>query len=146
VIAKRLNDALSAPVALDGRTVYTSGSIGVLLPGELPASAEEVMRDADAAMHAAKRRGMGRSAVFDAGMRGRAMERLELEADLRRALETDELVPTSSRSWRPGPARSAASRRSRALSTRSAGWYRPASSSPSARRPADRAARPPAHG
>ena len=72
---------------------YTSGSIGVLLPGELPASAEEVMRDADAAMHAAKRRGKARYALFDAGMRGRAMERLELEADLRRALETDELVP-----------------------------------------------------
>ena len=93
VIAQRLNDALSAPVSLDGRTVYTSGSIGVLLPGEIPAGAEEVMRDADAAMHAAKRRGKGRAAVFDAGMRGRAMERLELEADLRRALETDELVP-----------------------------------------------------
>ena len=93
VVAQRLNDALSAPVVLDGRTVYTSGSIGVLLPGELPAGAEEVMRDADAAMHAAKRRGKGRSAVFDAGMRGHAMERLELEADLRRALETDELVP-----------------------------------------------------
>jgi diguanylate cyclase (GGDEF)-like protein len=92
-IAKRLNDALCEPVSLDGRTVYTSGSIGVLLPGELPASAEEVMRDADAAMHAAKRRGKARYALFDAGMRGRAMERLELEADLRRALETDELVP-----------------------------------------------------
>jgi EAL domain-containing protein (putative c-di-GMP-specific phosphodiesterase class I) len=78
---------------LDGRTVFTSGSIGVLLPGELPTSAEQVMRDADAAMHAAKRRGKARYELFDAGMRGRAMERLELEADLRRALETDELVP-----------------------------------------------------
>jgi Diguanylate cyclase, GGDEF domain len=60
VIAKRLNDALSAPVSLDGRTVYTSSSIGGLLPGELPVSAEEVMRDADAAMHAVKRRGKAR--------------------------------------------------------------------------------------
>jgi diguanylate cyclase (GGDEF)-like protein len=93
VVAKRLNDSLSEPVALDGRTVFTSGSIGVLLPGELPAGAEEVMRDADAAMHAAKRRGKARYELFDAGMRGRAIERLELEADLRRALETDEIVP-----------------------------------------------------
>jgi predicted signal transduction protein with EAL and GGDEF domain len=92
-IAKRLNDVLSAPVVLDGRTVFTSGSIGVLLPGELPLGAEEVMRDADAAMHAAKRRGKARYALFDAGLRGDAMGRLELEADLRRALETDELVP-----------------------------------------------------
>jgi diguanylate cyclase (GGDEF)-like protein len=93
VIARRLNDVLSEPVRLDGRPVYTSGSIGVLLPGGADLTAEEVMRDADAAMHAAKRRGKARFELFDAGMRGSAMERLELEADLRRALETDELVP-----------------------------------------------------
>jgi diguanylate cyclase (GGDEF)-like protein len=93
VIARRLNDVLSEPVRLDGRPVYTSGSIGVLLPAGASLSAEEVMRDADAAMHAAKRRGKARFELFDAGMRGRAMERLELEGDLRRALETDELVP-----------------------------------------------------
>jgi diguanylate cyclase (GGDEF)-like protein len=93
VIAGRINEALSAPVMLDGRPVFSSGSVGMLLPGRLPATAEEVMRDADAAMHAAKRRGKGRSEVFDAGMRAPALERLELEADLRRALETDELVP-----------------------------------------------------
>ena len=51
---------------LDGRAVYTSGSIGVLLPGQLGDTAEDVMRDADAAMHAAKRRGKARSEVFDA--------------------------------------------------------------------------------
>ena len=93
VIAGRLNDVLSEPVRLEGRSVFTSGSIGVLLPGGGSTSAEEVMRDADAAMHAAKRRGKARYEVFDAGMRESAMERLELEADLRRALETDELVP-----------------------------------------------------
>ena len=93
VIAGRLNEVLSEPIRLEGRSVFTSGSIGVLLPAGESLSAEEVMRDADAAMHAAKRRGKARYEVFDAGMRGRAMERLELEADLRRALETDELVP-----------------------------------------------------
>jgi diguanylate cyclase (GGDEF)-like protein len=93
VIARRLNDVLSAPVRLDDRQVYTSGSIGVLLPSGDGTSAEEVMRDADAAMHAAKRRGKARFELFDPGMRGRAMERLELEAELRRALYTDQLVP-----------------------------------------------------
>ncbi len=93
VIAKRLNATLSEPVMLDGRAVYTSGSIGVLLPGQLGDTAEDVMRDADAAMHAAKRRGKARSEVFDASMRESAIDRLDLEADLRRALETDELVP-----------------------------------------------------
>ena len=93
VIARRLNTRLSEPVRLDDRPVYTSGSIGVLLPSGEGTSAEEVMRDADAAMHAAKRRGKARFELFDAGMRGRAMERLELEAELRHALETDQLVP-----------------------------------------------------
>jgi Amt family ammonium transporter len=92
-IAQRLNAALGEPVTLDGRAVFTSGSIGVLLPGQLADSAECVLRDADAAMHAAKRRGKARYELFDAGMRESAIERLELEADLRRALETDELVP-----------------------------------------------------
>jgi diguanylate cyclase (GGDEF)-like protein len=92
-IAKRLNAVLSEPVVLDGRAVFTSGSIGVLLPGQLVDTAEDVMRDADAAMSAAKRRGKARSEVFDESMRERAIERLELEADLRRALETDELQP-----------------------------------------------------
>jgi Amt family ammonium transporter len=92
-IAQRLNGVLSDPVPLGGTQVFTSGSIGVLLVGELSGGAAEVIRDADAAMHAAKRRGKARYALFDAGMRGRARERLELEADLRRALAAGELVP-----------------------------------------------------
>jgi diguanylate cyclase (GGDEF)-like protein len=92
-IAQRLNAALGEPMMLDGRAVFTSGSIGVLLPGQLADSAECVLRDADAAMHAAKRRGKARYELFEVGMRQSAIERLELEADLRRALEADELVP-----------------------------------------------------
>jgi diguanylate cyclase (GGDEF)-like protein len=92
-IAARLNAALSEPVQLDGTPVFTSGSIGVLLVGELAGNPADVMRDADAAMYAAKRRGKARYELFEAGMRGPARERLELEADLRRALGSDELVP-----------------------------------------------------
>jgi len=65
----------------------------VLLPGELPTTPADVMRDADAAMRTAKRRGKGRYELFDATMRDRALDRIELEADLRRALETEELIP-----------------------------------------------------
>ncbi len=92
-IAERLNAALSEPVRLDGTQVFTSGSIGVLLVGEPAGGAAGVMRDADAAMHVAKRRGKARHELFEAGMRGPARERLELESDLRRALGSAELVP-----------------------------------------------------
>jgi diguanylate cyclase (GGDEF)-like protein len=92
-VATRLTAVLAEPVWLGGKSVYTSASIGVLLPGELPTTPADVMRDADAAMRAAKRRGKGRYELFDATMRGRALDRIELETDLRRALETEEIVP-----------------------------------------------------
>src|SRR5205823_2797256 len=53
--------------------------------------ADELIRDADAAMYRAKDRGRARYEVFDEGMRGRAIERLRVENDLRRALERGEL-------------------------------------------------------
>jgi diguanylate cyclase (GGDEF)-like protein len=92
-IAERLNAALSEPVRLDGTPVVASGSIGVLVIGDLAGGATDVMRDADAAMHAAKQRGKARHELFEVGMRGPARERLELEADLRRAIGGAELVP-----------------------------------------------------
>jgi EAL domain-containing protein (putative c-di-GMP-specific phosphodiesterase class I) len=92
-IATRLSAVPAEPVWLGGKSVYTSGSIGVPLPGELPSTPADVMRDADAAMRTAKRRGKGRYELFDATMRGRALERIELEADLRCGLETEELIP-----------------------------------------------------
>jgi diguanylate cyclase (GGDEF)-like protein len=90
-IAGRLNVALAPPVMLAGKPVFTSASIGIVLADERSAGAEDLMRDADTAMYAAKRRGKARYEIFDAGMRGQAMERLELEVDLRRAIELDEI-------------------------------------------------------
>ncbi len=65
-------------------------SIGIALArgGE---KADELIRDADAAMYRAKDHGRARYEVFDEGMRGRAIERLRVENDLRRAIERGEL-------------------------------------------------------
>ena len=73
-----------------GSEHFVTTSIGIALArgGERP---DELIRDADAAMYRAKERGRARYEMFDEGMRGRAIERLRVENDLRRALERDEL-------------------------------------------------------
>lgn len=79
--------ALRPMYHLDGKTVFCSASIGVALirPGQ--SSPEEVIRDADTAMYAAKAAGKGRAMLFDAAMRDRVSARLEIESELRLAVE-----------------------------------------------------------
>jgi diguanylate cyclase (GGDEF)-like protein/PAS domain S-box-containing protein len=85
-VTTRLLEALARPVPLDGREVYTSASIGIAhaKPGDSPA---DVIRDADTAMYRAKAAGKARHAVFDADMHARALALLQLETDLREAVE-----------------------------------------------------------
>lgn len=89
--AARLQAALSRPFAVAGRQLVTSASLGVAKGRDGYATPSDVLRDADVAMYHAKSGGQGRMAVFDVGMRAAAAARLELEADLRHALEADEL-------------------------------------------------------
>jgi EAL domain-containing protein (putative c-di-GMP-specific phosphodiesterase class I) len=72
--------------------VIITFSIGVALSTVDYQSAEEILRDADIAMYAAKTSGKSRVAVFDPAMRARAIARLEIETDLRRAITSRELV------------------------------------------------------
>jgi diguanylate cyclase (GGDEF)-like protein/PAS domain S-box-containing protein len=92
LIAQRIGEALAAAFLVGGREVLARASIGVAtaVPGER--SADELLRDADLAMYMAKRLGKGRHAVFETAMHTAALERLELEADLRRALAGSEIV------------------------------------------------------
>jgi diguanylate cyclase (GGDEF)-like protein/PAS domain S-box-containing protein len=90
-VADRLSAALRAPFELDGEQRFVTASVGVTLSGH-GLDAEELLRDADAAMYRAKELGKARCELFDQSMRNRAVERLELEAALRQALERDELV------------------------------------------------------
>lgn len=89
-VADRLQETLRTPIDIGGREVYTSASVGIAMtkPGTTPA---EVLRDADMAMYRAKALGKARSALFDDAMHARAMVLLQLESDLRRAIERGEL-------------------------------------------------------
>jgi diguanylate cyclase (GGDEF)-like protein len=91
LIAERLLEALKPPFKLgvDEQTrVSVTASIGIAA-GE-HASAEELLRDADIAMYRAKWDGKNRHVVFETGMQGMVQNRMELEMDLREALEKDE--------------------------------------------------------
>jgi diguanylate cyclase (GGDEF)-like protein len=90
--AKRVLKALTMPIRLpeDGRDVVTRASIGIALSTGPTDTAEDLLRDADAAMYAAKNGGRNRHRVFEADMHERALERFALEGELRRALDRNE--------------------------------------------------------
>jgi len=90
-VAQRLLDALAAPVMIEDRPVSASASIGIAVSDGRRHSAETLVRDADAAMYRAKERGGGRYELFDPAMRRRMTARLQLEDDLRRALDQKQL-------------------------------------------------------
>ncbi len=84
--------ALAAPVDLPGQQLYVTASVGVSLAPADGSSAEALLRNADAAMYAAKEHGGNCFRYYQQGMNDRAMKLLSLEADLRGALEREEFV------------------------------------------------------
>jgi diguanylate cyclase (GGDEF)-like protein len=92
-LAARILQALGAPVWIAGRELFPAASLGIAMWQPRYRSGEELLRDADAAMYRAKAQGRGRSAVFDEPMREHAMHLLDLEADLRRAINRDDFEP-----------------------------------------------------
>jgi diguanylate cyclase (GGDEF)-like protein/PAS domain S-box-containing protein len=90
-LVQELLTILSAPYNLNGREVYSTASIGVLLGNATYEKAEDVLRDADTAMYEAKHSGKSCFVVFDEGMRERASRRHRLEHDLHRVIEASQL-------------------------------------------------------
>jgi diguanylate cyclase (GGDEF)-like protein/PAS domain S-box-containing protein len=90
-VADKILTSLSAPFQIAGRQVFGTVSIGIA-PGSAVNSPEDLLRDADAAMYYAKTKGKARCEVFDEGMRDRARARLEIETDLRKAIDLNQLV------------------------------------------------------
>jgi len=91
-MAERIGEALRTPFELDGQVVTISSSIGVALDADRSHAPGDLMREADMAMYRAKANGKARYEIFDTGMGTRATERLELETELRSAVEDNQLV------------------------------------------------------
>ncbi|MGD0364096.1 MAG: EAL domain-containing protein [Bryobacteraceae bacterium] len=90
-VAQRILTELREPFGLGDRGIFCTVSIGIAPCGETYGAADEMVRDADTAMYTAKSKGRSRCEVFDETMRTRVVERLQLENDLRRAVENQEL-------------------------------------------------------
>jgi diguanylate cyclase (GGDEF)-like protein len=88
-VAERMLAVLRDPFMLHDNEVFITTSIGIASGRE---EADDLLRNADVAMYKAKASGKDRYEVFEPGMHAAAVARLELEADLQRALERDELV------------------------------------------------------
>ncbi len=89
-VAERIAAALQRPFVMGEGEMFINVSIGIANT-EGTESAEELLRNADVAMYTAKSRGKGLYAIFEQSMHVAVLERLELEADLRRAVERQEL-------------------------------------------------------
>jgi diguanylate cyclase (GGDEF)-like protein/PAS domain S-box-containing protein len=91
LVAERIQEELRQPFILGGQSVFISASIGIVTGSNSYNRPEEFLRDADIAMYRAKADGKARFALFEPKLRERAVNRLELEADLRFALARQEL-------------------------------------------------------
>ncbi len=89
LIAQRVLQELQQPITVDGQDIFTMASVG-LATSSSGITASELVRNADTAMYYAKAQGKNRYAVFTDEMNERAIERLKLETDLRRAVERNE--------------------------------------------------------
>ncbi len=90
-IAERILEALSESIRLNTHEIVTTASIGIVWGTNDYEAAEDLLRDADAAMYRAKELGKARYAVFDTSLREHVRARLKCEADLRRAIERKEI-------------------------------------------------------
>jgi diguanylate cyclase (GGDEF)-like protein len=90
--AGRILDALRNPFSIAGHEVFIGASIGVAVPQAEDEGVEELLRNADVAMYEAKDSGKGRFVAFAPEMHEAAVERMQMEADLQRAIKRGEFV------------------------------------------------------
>lgn len=96
-VAERIHQVLREPIMLGGSEIFISTSIGIAVSGSLPpytkyTQVNDILRDADLAMYRAKASGQGNYILFDPKMHLRAIDQLQLENDLRRAIEREEFL------------------------------------------------------
>jgi diguanylate cyclase (GGDEF)-like protein/PAS domain S-box-containing protein len=90
-VADRIQENLSAPFVIQGHEIFSSASIGILHATDQHLTSEAMMRDADTAMYHAKRSGKARHETFNESMGAAVRETLQLETDLRRAIQSEDL-------------------------------------------------------
>ncbi|HVF43761.1 MAG TPA: EAL domain-containing protein [Pyrinomonadaceae bacterium] len=91
-VAERVQKEISVPFTLSGREVFTTVSMGIAPSATGYERAEDILRDADTAMYRAKSNGKARYEIFDKAMHARAINLLQMETDMRRALEREEFL------------------------------------------------------
>jgi diguanylate cyclase (GGDEF)-like protein/PAS domain S-box-containing protein len=91
VVATRLLEVLAEPYQIGAHRVTSTASIGVVTTAHMADDPDSVLRDADIAMYEAKRQGRGRYVMFEPSMRKRVHDDVELENDLRQALDQGQL-------------------------------------------------------
>jgi diguanylate cyclase (GGDEF)-like protein len=92
LVATRLLEELAQPFMIDGRQLFVTGSIGISVYPDNGTTVESLVRNADAAMYRAKERGRNAHQWFTEDLNALAMERVNIEGALRRALEHDQFA------------------------------------------------------
>jgi len=90
LIAERLQKSLKSPFEIKGNDVYAPASFGIVLNTKLYDDPEIIIRDADAAMYYAKEKGRSQFKIFDKTLHEKALSLLQIETDLRKAIENKE--------------------------------------------------------
>ncbi len=91
-VAQRIQEAIMVPYLLSGREVSIRASIGIAVSMDRESSADELLRNADLAMYMAKREGTGGYSIFEPRMHAAVVDRMQLKADLEKALVNGELL------------------------------------------------------
>lgn len=89
-VAERVQEVLEQPFSLAGRELFVTASVGIRYSSGDNEQPEDILRDADTAMYCAKALGKAQYQVFDARMHMRALTLLQVESELRRAIEREE--------------------------------------------------------
>jgi diguanylate cyclase (GGDEF)-like protein len=89
-VAAQLQEVISAPIEIDGRTIRMTASIGLAI-STTGDQADDLVQEADTAMYVSKSRGPGGFELFTSELQDRARGRLQIESQLRAAVDTDEI-------------------------------------------------------
>ena len=90
--AEKIKDQFVEPFEIAGNEIYTTCSMGIVVSSQDYSEPEEIFRDADTALHRAKSTGPGNYVVFDPQMHAQVSDLLQLETELRKAIQQKEFV------------------------------------------------------